>query len=130
MNVREPDWSYVGRSLVKVLAVSAALFMALNMAEGFLRTQVDLGQWRAAEVRATADRIANPEKRLRAWPDSSRLTDAISSVEWASRIDAKPTEYDQEVTEEARKTREEARKTIDKLPGRSMPSLSWNSRVR
>ncbi|MEU4829316.1 hypothetical protein [Streptosporangium sp. NPDC023615] len=131
MNVREPDWSYVGRSLLKVLAVSAALFMALNMAEGLLRVFVDFGEERTAEIRATATRVANPERRLHGWPDSSRLTDAISSVEWVSRIDAKPPEGAWKVPEEVRKgwektaekTKEDVRKTIGKLP-RTLDALA------
>ncbi|MFI6508097.1 hypothetical protein ACIBCT_10870 [Streptosporangium sp. NPDC050855] len=123
MDVREPDWAYVSRSLVKVLAVSAALFMALHMAEGLLRVFVDFGEERAARVRATAARIANPERRLDTWPNGSRVTEGINSLDWISDIDAKSVdeaqtvaEQDREIAERNRKTKEEARKIIRKLP--------------
>ncbi|GAA3039135.1 hypothetical protein [Streptosporangium longisporum] len=114
MDVREPDWAYVGRSLVKVLAVSAALFMALNMAGGFLRTYVDFGQWRAAGIRATADRVANPERRLDTWPTSSRLTHAIDWIGLTSHVDAKVM-GDQQAKEEARTTIGRLPRTLDAL---------------
>lgn len=64
MNGREPDWAYVARSLVKVLAVTAALFLALSAGERVLWLFVDFDDERTARVYGTAARVANPDKRL------------------------------------------------------------------
>ncbi|WP_329425310.1 hypothetical protein OG339_33830 [Streptosporangium sp. NBC_01495] len=64
MNAREPDWAYVARSLVKVLAVAAALFLALSAIERVLWLFVDFDDERMARVYGTAARVANPDKRL------------------------------------------------------------------
>lgn len=64
MNVGEPDWAYVARSLVKVLAVTAALFLVLSVADRVLRLFVDYDDGRLALVYGTAARVANPDKRL------------------------------------------------------------------
>lgn len=64
MNVREPDWAYVARSLVKVLAVTAALFLALSVVDRVLWLFVDFDDERMARVYGTAARVANPDKRL------------------------------------------------------------------
>ncbi|MFI6322266.1 hypothetical protein ACIBG8_32350 [Nonomuraea sp. NPDC050556] len=60
---REPDWSYVARSVVKVLTVTAALLLTLTVGERALEVFVDVGD-RTAQVYGTAARIANPDKRL------------------------------------------------------------------
>ncbi|MFG1753657.1 hypothetical protein [Streptosporangium sandarakinum] len=64
MNVREPDWAYVARSLLKVLAVTAALFLALSAAERVLTMFIDFDDERMAQVYGTAARVANPDMRL------------------------------------------------------------------
>ncbi|MEV4011612.1 hypothetical protein AB0J35_14005 [Nonomuraea angiospora] len=63
MNVREPDWAYVARSLVKVLAVTAALYLAFSAADRVLWLFLDDDE-RMARVYGTAARVANPDKRL------------------------------------------------------------------
>ncbi|MEW1836341.1 hypothetical protein AB0392_00095 [Nonomuraea angiospora] len=63
MNVREPDWAYVAWSLVKVLAVTAALYLAFSAADRVLWVFVDDDE-RMALVYGTAARVANPDKRL------------------------------------------------------------------
>ncbi|MEU4224047.1 hypothetical protein AB0F17_07115 [Nonomuraea sp. NPDC026600] len=60
----EPDWAYVARSLFKVLAVTAALFLVLSVAERVLWLFVDFDDGRMAKVYGTAARLANPDKRL------------------------------------------------------------------
>lgn len=62
--MREPDWAYAARSLLKVLIVSMALFVALHAAERLLATFVDLDDKRLAQVYGTTARITNPDKRL------------------------------------------------------------------
>ncbi|MGW4962316.1 hypothetical protein ACWEPL_34280 [Nonomuraea sp. NPDC004186] len=62
MNVREPDWAYVARSLIKVLAVTTALYLALSAFDRLLWLFVD--DERTALVYGTAARVANPDKRL------------------------------------------------------------------
>ncbi|MEV4572874.1 hypothetical protein AB0K16_06405 [Nonomuraea jabiensis] len=64
MNVREPDWAYVARSLLKVLAVTAALYLAFIVTDRVLRSVIDSGDERTALVYGTAARVANPDKRL------------------------------------------------------------------
>ncbi|MEV8631006.1 hypothetical protein AB0395_05055 [Streptosporangium sp. NPDC051023] len=64
MNVKEPDWAYVARSLLKVLAVSVALFLAVNVVERVLWVFVDFEDEQTAQVYGTAARVANPDKRL------------------------------------------------------------------
>ncbi|MEV4161759.1 hypothetical protein [Nonomuraea dietziae] len=64
MNVREPDWTYVARSLGKVLAVTAALFLAFSAVDRVLGVFINLEDERMAQVYATAARVANPDKRL------------------------------------------------------------------
>lgn len=64
MNAREPDWAHVARSLVKVLAVTAALFLAFSAVDRVLWVFVDFGDERMAQVYGTAARVANPDKRL------------------------------------------------------------------
>ncbi|MDX3105860.1 hypothetical protein [Nonomuraea angiospora] len=64
MNVREPDWAYVARSLVKVLAVTAALYLAFGTIDRILWLFVDYDDERTALVYGTAARVANPDKRL------------------------------------------------------------------
>lgn len=64
MNVREPDWAYVARSLAKVLAVTAALFLALIAVERVLWLFIAFNDERTAQVYGTAARVANPDKRL------------------------------------------------------------------
>ncbi|MFF4991606.1 hypothetical protein ACFY19_30795 [Streptosporangium saharense] len=74
MNVREPDWAYVARSLLRVLIVSMTLFVALYAAEGALATFGDLDDKRLAQVYGTAARITNPDKRLSTgYSDGGRL---------------------------------------------------------
>ncbi|MEU7742280.1 hypothetical protein [Nonomuraea sp. NPDC049158] len=64
-NMREPDWAYVARSLVKVLVVTAALFLAFSAVDRVLWVFIDPSDdARIAEVYGTAARIANPDKRL------------------------------------------------------------------
>lgn len=64
MHVREPDWAYGARSLVKVLAVTAALYLAFSAVDRVLWLFIDSDDERMAQVYATAVRIANPDKRL------------------------------------------------------------------
>ncbi|MEU7857903.1 hypothetical protein [Nonomuraea sp. NPDC049141] len=64
MNVREPDWAYVAKSLVKVVAVTAALLLVLGVAERVLWLFTDFGDERVAQVYGTAARVVNPDKRL------------------------------------------------------------------
>ncbi|MER5419798.1 hypothetical protein [Streptosporangium roseum] len=64
MNVREPDWAYVARSLLKVVAVTAALFLALSMVERISWVFIDFNDERTARVYGTAARVANSDKRL------------------------------------------------------------------
>ncbi|MFI6456817.1 hypothetical protein ACIBF6_35320 [Streptosporangium amethystogenes] len=64
MNGREPDWAYAARSLVKVLAVTAALFLALSAVDRVLWLFFDFDDERTARVYGTAARVANPDKRL------------------------------------------------------------------
>lgn len=64
MKAREPDWAYVARSLLKVVAVATALFLALSAAERVLWMFVDFDDERMAQVYGTAARVANPDKRL------------------------------------------------------------------
>ncbi|NUW32445.1 hypothetical protein HTZ77_13540 [Nonomuraea sp. SMC257] len=64
MHVREPDWAYVARSLVKVLAVTAALFLAFSAADRMLWVFMDSDDERMVRLYGTAARIANPDKRL------------------------------------------------------------------
>ncbi|SNT34854.1 hypothetical protein SAMN05216276_10361 [Streptosporangium subroseum] len=64
MNVREPDWAYVARSLLKVVAIAAALFLALSAVERVLWLFIDFDDERTAQVYGTAARVANPDKRL------------------------------------------------------------------
>lgn len=64
LNSREPDWAYVARSLLKVLAVTVALFLAFNVVDRVLWVFVDFDDERTARVYGTAARIANPDKRL------------------------------------------------------------------
>ncbi|MEU8379501.1 hypothetical protein [Streptosporangium sp. NPDC048865] len=64
MNVSEPDWAYTARSLLKVLAVASALFLALSVAERVLWMFVDFDDKRTALVYSTAARVTNPDKRL------------------------------------------------------------------
>ncbi|MEV7007943.1 hypothetical protein [Streptosporangium sp. NPDC051022] len=64
LNVREPDWSYVGRSLLKVLVVTAALFLAFSAVDRVLWIFIDSDDERMARVYGTAARVANPDKRL------------------------------------------------------------------
>ncbi|MEV0349588.1 hypothetical protein AB0H88_27770 [Nonomuraea sp. NPDC050680] len=65
LNLREPDWAYVARSLVKVLAVTAALFLAFGAVDRVLWVFIDPSDdARIGEVYGTAARIANPDKRL------------------------------------------------------------------
>ncbi|MFF4413200.1 hypothetical protein ACFYY8_11770 [Streptosporangium sp. NPDC001559] len=63
MNVGEPNWAYVGRSLAKVLAVTAALFLAFSAVDRVLWVFVDSDE-RMTQVYGTAARVANPDKRL------------------------------------------------------------------
>ncbi|MFF5115000.1 hypothetical protein [Streptosporangium sp. NPDC000509] len=62
MNAREPDWAYVARSLLKVLAVATALFLALSAVDRVLWL-FDFDE-RSVLVYGTAAQIANPDKRL------------------------------------------------------------------
>ncbi|MFD1542610.1 hypothetical protein [Nonomuraea guangzhouensis] len=64
MNVREPDWAYVAKSLVKVVAVTAALLLVLGVGERVLWLFVDFDDERTAQVYGTAARVVNPDKRL------------------------------------------------------------------
>ncbi|MFF4616465.1 hypothetical protein [Nonomuraea jabiensis] len=64
MNVREPDWAYVALSLAKVLAVTAALYLAFSATDRVLWLFVDYDDERTALVYGTAARVANPDKRL------------------------------------------------------------------
>ncbi|RVX45441.1 hypothetical protein EDD27_8236 [Nonomuraea polychroma] len=64
MNAREPDWAYVARSLVKVMAVTAALLLAFSAVDRVLWVFIDFDDERVAQVYATAARVANPDKRL------------------------------------------------------------------
>ncbi|GAA3469844.1 hypothetical protein [Nonomuraea roseola] len=64
MNVREPDWAYVARSLAKVLAVTVALLLALSAIDRVLWLFIDFDDERTALVYGTAARVANPDKRL------------------------------------------------------------------
>ncbi|MFB9679461.1 hypothetical protein [Streptosporangium vulgare] len=64
MNTREPDWAYAAKSLLKVLVVAAALFLALNVAERVLWLFVGFDDERTALVYGTAARVVNPDKRL------------------------------------------------------------------
>ncbi|MBN6050953.1 hypothetical protein JYK22_03315, partial [Nonomuraea sp. RK-328] len=64
MHVREPDWAYVARSLVKVLAVTAALFLAFSAVDRVLWLFIGSDDERMARLYSTAARIANPDKRL------------------------------------------------------------------
>ncbi|MBB5777709.1 hypothetical protein [Nonomuraea jabiensis] len=64
MNGREPDWAYVARSLVKVLVVTAALYLAFIVTDRVLWLIVGSGDERTALVYGTAARVANPDKRL------------------------------------------------------------------
>ncbi|MEU8040093.1 hypothetical protein [Streptosporangium sp. NPDC049078] len=64
MNVSEPDWAYVTRSLVKVVAVASALFLALVVADRVLWVFVGFDDERTALVYGTAARVVNPDKRL------------------------------------------------------------------
>jgi hypothetical protein len=64
VNVSEPDWAYTARSLVKVLAVASALFLALSAAERVLWLFIGANGERTALVYGTAARVTNPDKRL------------------------------------------------------------------
>ncbi|TMR98814.1 hypothetical protein [Nonomuraea basaltis] len=64
LHVREPDWAYVARSLAKVLAVTAALFLAFSAADRVVWVFIDSDNERMARVYGTAARVANPDKRL------------------------------------------------------------------
>ncbi|MFI6734187.1 hypothetical protein ACIBI9_14755 [Nonomuraea sp. NPDC050451] len=64
MNARETDWAYAARSLVKVLAVTTALYLALSATDRFLGLVIDSDDERMAMVYGTAARVANPDKRL------------------------------------------------------------------
>ncbi|MFI7702056.1 hypothetical protein [Nonomuraea sp. NPDC049480] len=64
MHVREPDWAYGARSLVKVLAVTAALYLAFSAVDRVLWLFIDSDDERMARLYGTVARIANPDKRL------------------------------------------------------------------
>lgn len=64
MDVREPDWAYMARSLIKVLAVTTALFLLLGLAAWSLGPLVRSDDERMVTVYGTAARVANPDKRL------------------------------------------------------------------
>ena len=64
MDMREPDWAYMARSLLKVVAITAALFLALSAVERVLWLFIDFDDERTAQVYGTAARVANPDKRL------------------------------------------------------------------
>jgi hypothetical protein len=64
LNAREPDWSYVARCLLKVLTVTAVLYLAFSMVDRVLWVFLDTDDDRMALVYGTAARIANPDKRL------------------------------------------------------------------
>ncbi|MEV4378379.1 hypothetical protein [Streptosporangium sp. NPDC049644] len=54
----------MARSLVKVLAVTVALFLALSAVDRTLWLFIDFDDERTARVYGTAARVANPDKRL------------------------------------------------------------------
>ncbi len=64
MKAREPDWAYVARSLLKVVAVTMALFLTLSAVARVLWVFIDVDDERMAQVYGTAARVANPDKRL------------------------------------------------------------------
>jgi hypothetical protein len=64
MNAREPDWASAGKALVKVLAVTMALCLALRVADKVAWLFIGFDDERMAQVYATTARVANPDKRL------------------------------------------------------------------
>lgn len=63
-NVGEPDWASVGRAFIKVLTVTAALFLAVRVVDLGLWVFFDVDDERTARVYGTAARVANPDLRL------------------------------------------------------------------
>ncbi|GAA3091404.1 hypothetical protein [Streptosporangium carneum] len=146
MNAREPDWAYVARSLVKVLAVAAALFLALGAIARVLWVFVDSDE-RTAQVYGTAARVANPDKRLSyadddggllettytLWGEPRRagrdervtrydITEDLFGTVWTSSLDGPSGSLGdaidsvEEDPEADKELTEKARKTIDGLP--------------
>ncbi|MER5626398.1 hypothetical protein ABT061_35745 [Streptosporangium sp. NPDC002544] len=92
MNGREPDWAYVARSLVKVLAVTAALFLAFSAVDRVLWVFIDFDDERTARVYGTAARVANPDKRLfYGYSDGGRLLETTYTL-WGEPRRAGPGE--------------------------------------
>ncbi|WP_433359176.1 hypothetical protein [Streptosporangium sp. CA-115845] len=91
MNMREPDWAYVARSLVKVLAVTAALFLAFSAVDRVLWLFTDFDE-RTARVYGTAARVANPDKRLfYGYSDAGGLLETTYTL-WGEPLRAGPGE--------------------------------------
>ncbi|GIH91104.1 hypothetical protein ACFFMN_08925 [Planobispora siamensis] len=102
MRTGEPDWTYVARSLVKVLAVTAALFLALSGAERALRLFVDFGDERWDRVHGTAARVVDPDARLRGYNGDNGVSGALAVMDGDNGRDEH--------------VAEKARKIIDGLP--------------
>ncbi|MFI9555376.1 hypothetical protein [Nonomuraea endophytica] len=64
LETREPDWAHVAWSVVKVLVVTTALFLASSVADRVLWLFIGSSPDPTAMVYGTAARIANPDKRL------------------------------------------------------------------
>ncbi|MBB5080190.1 hypothetical protein [Nonomuraea endophytica] len=74
LETREPDWAHVAWSVVKVLVVTTALFLASSVADRALWLFIGSSPDRTAIVYGTAARIANPDKRLlHGWSGGSWL---------------------------------------------------------
>ncbi|WP_049567584.1 hypothetical protein [Nonomuraea sp. SBT364] len=91
MNPSEPDWAYVARSLVKVLAVTVALWLAVVVADRTMWLFVDYDGERMARVYGTAAAIANPDKRLHGYDDDQGLLHATHTL-WGEPRRAGPGE--------------------------------------
>ncbi|GAA4533273.1 MULTISPECIES: hypothetical protein [Nonomuraea] len=100
-NAREPDWAYVGRSLLKVLAVTAALWLALVVADRALPLFVETGDERIAQVYGTAARVANPDERMHGYLDRGSLLTTTYTL-WGEPRGAGPGEggTDYEIVED------------------------------
>ncbi len=101
MNTREPDWAYAARSLIKVLVVASALFLALNVVERVLWLFGDFDDKRTAQVYGTAARVANPDKYLSPGHSDGGLLETTHTM-WGTPRRAGPSddETKYEITED------------------------------
>ncbi|ACZ83744.1 hypothetical protein [Streptosporangium roseum] len=92
MNTREPDWAYMARSLLRVVAVTAALFLALSAVERISWVFIDFDDERTAQVYGTTARVANSDKRLFYSYDDGRGLLGTTYTLWGEPRRAGPSE--------------------------------------